>query len=226
MKGRLDQRDYWSHVAATKRFSHPVRLETLERYLRRDAPLLDLGCGYGRTTSQLWVGGWRGVVGADTAPGMIAEGRSRFPHLDLRCIEPGRLPFSDGAFEAVLLLAVLTCIPRDDDLEELMREVERVLRPGGVLFLSDLFVQTDDRNEQRYREGLESFGTWGIFSLPEGGVFRHFTREKIDELTNAFDPIEFEEMEVTTMNGHAARGFRLIARTAAESTARSGRRSS
>jgi SAM-dependent methyltransferase len=48
-----------------------------------------------------------------------------------------RLPFAAGAFDAVMILEVLEHVPEE---HEAMREANRVLRPGGRLFLSVPFV--------------------------------------------------------------------------------------
>jgi trans-aconitate methyltransferase len=64
-------------------------------------------------------------------------------------------------FDLVLMLAVLTCNPLDSDQASLMQRVEGLLRPGGLLFISDLWVQTDERNQQRYRDHASD--PWGVF---------------------------------------------------------------
>ena len=45
------------------------------------------------------------------------------------------LPFRDGAFDTVLALAMFTYVPEP---QEMLREVRRVLRPGGVVLLECL----------------------------------------------------------------------------------------
>ena len=57
-----------------------------------------------------------------------------------------KLPCGDQSIDAVLLFAVLTCIASDDAQKNLLREFKRVLRPGGLLVISDYPLQTDERN--------------------------------------------------------------------------------
>ena len=90
-----EQRAYWNEAAPTKEFAHPFRPTLLEPHVPRDARVLDLGCGTGRVTAEIRSAGWCHVVGADTAPGMVALGRRRHPELDLQVIAPGRLPWDD-----------------------------------------------------------------------------------------------------------------------------------
>lgn len=122
------------------------------------------------------------------------------------------LPFRDRAFDAVLLFTVLTCLPGDDDQRELISEVGRVLRPGGILCISDLLINSDARNLDRYARDAEKFGVYGVFELPEGAVVRHHSEEWIEDLTGAFEPLAFEPFTVTTMNGNASSAFQYLGR--------------
>jgi len=209
---RLDEQiGFWDGAATTRAFSHPVDLERLARRVPRTGRVLDLGCGTGRIASRLAAAGWQRVVGADRAPEMIRIGRERHPDLDLRSLAPGPLPFADASFDGVLLLAVLTCLPADDDLEACLAEVRRVLAPGGLLWVSDLLLQTDARNLARYADGRARYGTHGVFRLDEGVVVRHFPVERLRELLAGLAIEAEERFRVRTMNGHGADAIRLLA---------------
>jgi ubiquinone/menaquinone biosynthesis C-methylase UbiE len=43
------------------------------------------------------------------------------------------IPPQKHSVDLVLLFAVLTCIPLDEDQRDLLREISRVLHPGGLL---------------------------------------------------------------------------------------------
>jgi len=207
-----DQRPYWNRAAGVKEFTHPFNSELFEKHVPRDVRVLDLGCGTGRLGGVLHDQGWRHYAGADSAEEMVALGLADHPALDLRVIEPGPLPWPDGTFGAVLLFSLLTCIPDDRDQDALLAEVWRVLKADGVLYVSDLLIQDDDRNRERYAAGEKRHGTFGVFELPEGVVLRHFTRERLDELTLGFEWHAFERVDVVTMNANPAQGFQLLAR--------------
>ena len=204
---------YWSRVAREKAFTHPLRTDWLSPLVSEDRAVLDLGCGYGRLTAELARGGWRRALGADTAAGMIERAREEHPSLDFRHLPVGPLPFEDASFGAVLLFAVLTCVPDNEDQESLIAECERILAPGGVLYVSDLLLQSDERNRARYAKE-ESPERQGTFELPEGVRLRHFTRTRLESLFAAFDELRFEPFEVVTMNGHRADAFQYIGRRA------------
>ena len=206
------QRDYWDLVASEKRFSHPLRLEWLLQHLRQQDRILDLGCGYGRVLDQLSQAGYGNAVGMDFSKKMLAQCRSKFPRLTLVRNDGDKLPFRDWAFDAVLLFTVLTCIPRDDDQRTLLAEVRRVLRPGGILYISDLLINSDVRNLERYKRHTDKLGVYGVFELPEGVVVRHHRQEWIEQLTLAFARLAFEHFTVKTMNGNASAAFQYLGR--------------
>ena len=215
MQGTFSQIGYWDRVAAEKRFSHPLRADWLRQYLKNPlARILDYGCGYGRTLAELSQAGYRRVVGTDFSGAMLARARREFPHSNLIQNDGSVLPIRSGSIEAVLLFAVLTCIPVDREQRIVLAEVGRVLRPGGLLYISDLLVNDDLRNRERYDRYAEKYNCYGVFKLPEGVVVRHHRREWIEELTRRFHHLEYEPFMVTTMNGNQSSAFQYLARKA------------
>ena len=212
MQGIPLQTAYWNRVAPEKRFSHPVRLEWLLRQLGPQDRILDHGCGYGRVLDQLSGAGYGNAVGTDFSGNMLIRCRSRFPQMALVLNDGQTLPFRDRSFDAVLLFTVLTCIPGDDDQRALLAEVRRVLRPGGILYISDLLINSDARNLQRYERHADEFGVYGVFELPEGVIVRHHREEWIEQLTVAFTRIAFEHFMATTMNGNSSAAFQYLGR--------------
>jgi SAM-dependent methyltransferase len=122
------------------------------------------------------------------------------------------MPHPDSSFEAVLLFALLTCIPRDEDQRLLMAEVFRLLAPAGVVYLSDFLLHSDDRNLRRYRKNCERIGTFGVLEEEGGGVFRHHSLDWIRELTTPFEILVLEQFAAKTMRGNPATGCRFLGR--------------
>lgn len=207
------QISYWDRVAGEKRFSHPLRLDWLAQYLKNPlARILDYGCGYGRTLAELSRAGYDHVVGTDFSEAMLLRSRREVPHSMLVRNDGSALPVKSESIDAVLLFAVLTCIPDDHDQRVVLTEVERVLRPGGLLYISDLLVNNDLRNRERYERYAERYECYGVFELPEGVVVRHHEREWIAEITRPFHRLEYEPFNVTTMNGNVSAAFQYLGR--------------
>jgi SAM-dependent methyltransferase len=201
------QLDYWNRVGPGKPFNHPLNLDRLRQYLSHYSRILDLGCGYGRTLGLLFEGGYRNLIGLDPAPAMVAAARERFPAIVFEEFEFPKLPLADASVDAALLFSVLTCVPTDQGQRTIVEEAERVLKPGGLFYISDLWLQTDERNIERYTRDEPKYGTYGVFDLPEGATVRHHDPCWIAELTRDFDTVALDRLEVVTMNGNPADGF-------------------
>ena len=205
------QISYWNREGTTKTFSHPVNMDWLREHLKPDARILDYGCGYGRVAGLLHEQGYRELVGVDASSGMIEKARGLHPQLAFQQITPPDVPFPDGFFDAVVLFAVLTCIPADGDQRAVIDEVHRLTRHGGLLYISDLWLQSDERNRRRYAQ-FENRLPCGVFEVAEGVAVRHHSRQWIASLLHEWETIATADIRVTTMNGHEAAGFQWVGR--------------
>ena len=97
------------------------------------ARILELGCGHGRDAAWFEAHG-ADVVAADLSAGMLAETRLRVTgpvvQLDMRA-----LAFRGWVFDGVWSNAALLHLPKAS-VPDVLGEVRRVLKPGGVFFVS------------------------------------------------------------------------------------------
>ncbi len=98
--------------------------------------ILDAGCGTGRFIKRLTE--WEGrVVGVDLSLQSLLFARRRLaqpPRLaqgDVRF-----LPFADAVFDQVLCSQVISHLIEENDAVMLLRELRRVIRPGGQLMIT------------------------------------------------------------------------------------------
>lgn len=210
-----DQKAYWDGVGATKTFTHPLDLGLLAG-LGPDARILDYGCGYGRLMAELSEHGFRDVSGVDLSTALIERGRLASPELRFDVLEspPVVAGASAGSFDAVLLFAVLTCVPEEAAQQALVAELHRVLAPGGLLYVSDLLLQEDERNRLRYAAYAEMFGTqFGVFATDDGAVCRHHDLAYLHRMVGTFfEVLEERRIETATMNGNHSKGIQLLLR--------------
>ena len=138
---------------------------------------------------------------------MIEAARERFPEITFEQIESVKIPLPDESVDGALLFSVLTCVPTDDGQRAIIKELHRVLRRGGLLYISDLALQSDERNLTRYARDETKYGTYGVFDLPEGVTVRHHDPKWIETLTSEFYKVALDDVDVVTMNGNPAKAF-------------------
>lgn len=98
---------------------------------------LDAGCGGGRYTIAMSRMGAESVVGMDVSDSGLADARRRAAsfgagNVSFRQGSVLDMPFEDGEFDFVLCSGILHHTP---GVERGLRELRRVLKPGGSLFL-------------------------------------------------------------------------------------------
>ncbi|HEY6659570.1 MAG TPA: class I SAM-dependent methyltransferase [Pyrinomonadaceae bacterium] len=201
------QFDYWNTEGPQKSFGHPLNLQRLSHWLSLESRILDFGCGYGRSLGELFNSGYRNLIGLDFSPAMIAAARVRYPEITFQSVQSSTIPLSDESVDGALLFSVLTCVPTDDGQRAIVGELHRVLRPGGLLYISDLWLQPDERNLTRYARDESKYGMYGVFDLPEGVTVRHHDPKWIETLTTDFHMVALDNIEVLTMNGNPAKAF-------------------
>jgi SAM-dependent methyltransferase len=182
-------------------------LDVFRQHVPADADILDFGCGYGRTLTELRKAGYTRLTGIDFADSLIKRGRKENPGLDLTAYPGGPLPYDDNTFDAALMLGVLTCMPETRVQAEALIEIQRVLRPGGILYVNDFLLNRDKRNLDRYRDGKKNHGIYGIFDSGDGGILRHHDRNHMEALFFDFETLVFKEIVFATMHGHESAAF-------------------
>jgi SAM-dependent methyltransferase len=97
--------------------------------------VLDIGVGTGRTIPYLAPFAHR-YVGVDFMPNMVAEARRNHPGHDIRQADARELPFADGELSfALFSFNGIDCV-EPTERPKILREVHRVLAPGGVFAYS------------------------------------------------------------------------------------------
>jgi SAM-dependent methyltransferase len=102
--------------------------------LRPGQQVLDVACGTGVLAREVGprVAPAGRVTGLDPNPGMLAVARELEPAVDWRQGTGESLPFADSSFDAVVSQFGLMFM----DVDQALREMLRVLRPGGALVIA------------------------------------------------------------------------------------------
>jgi two-component system, sensor histidine kinase and response regulator len=117
------------------RFSYVIRQLVAQSYDYRHKRVLDIGCGGGFLTEEIAKYGFE-TTGLDpSAPSLVtARSHARVQNLQIEYLEGvgEALLFPDNHFDIVFCLDVLEHV---SDFRKVIREVSRVLAPGGLFFL-------------------------------------------------------------------------------------------
>ena len=108
--------------------------------LPQNALVADLGCGPGATAQLLAQSGHR-VLALDLSEASLAAAQG--PGVSVLCASAQRLPLASGSLAAVFCECVLSAMGMADHgtANTVLAEAARVLAPGGVLVLSDLYLR-------------------------------------------------------------------------------------
>ena len=179
----------------------------MQRSARRR--ILDFGCGTGWVLAKASTDCDKLLVGVDFSLADLVQGSRRFPNL---CFVRGNglaLPFSPASFDEVIGHVSLPYM----DTSAALREIHRVLAPGGSFFLT---VHSLEYVRQRLRIGVGK-GRWKdrLFMLYAiaNGLLNHCGFPQLSWFGGKFETI------------HTAAGIARTARKAGFSTVRVERRS-
>src|SRR5438105_1059624 len=115
-------------------YGYRFHLAAFAAFAQREWVVGDLGCGTGQVSAAIapFV---RHVVAVDASAAMLQAAKKRlqrFDNIDLRRGDLEALPIDDARLDAATLMMVLHHVPEP---ERALREVARVLKPGGALLV-------------------------------------------------------------------------------------------
>ncbi|RYG47338.1 class I SAM-dependent methyltransferase, partial [archaeon] len=150
------------HFSATRHSPWPA-VETFVKALPVGSVVLDIGCGNGK---YMGLNPGALVIGMDRSEGLLRICADR--GYDTLQADAVSLPFTSGCADVVLNIAVLHHISTAARRESLMRELVRLLRPGGTLFVQAwAFEQGPD--SRRTFDSQDVFVPWNLSMRYLGG---------------------------------------------------------
>jgi SAM-dependent methyltransferase len=115
----------------------PLDRALLDRFAKQTAgrgEVCDMGCGPGHVARYLRDAG-ASVFGLDLSHGMLEQARKLNPDIPFREGNMLALDIPDGALAGIAAFYAIVNIPKRS-LPAVFREMQRVLRPGGLLLLA------------------------------------------------------------------------------------------
>ncbi len=181
---------YWEGGARSQREASEALVDELvARIPARGGCILDVACGPGASTRRLlrYYAPDR-ITGINISEAQLASARERAPGATFLLMDAAQLGFADGQFDAVMCVEAAFHF---NTRERFLREVLRVLKPGGSLVLTDML----------FRGFLKPIGDFG--QVPPANFV-----ENIAEYRNTLETAGFEGVEVEDATDRCLNGFR------------------
>jgi len=183
-----DKYDGWHVDVPSALVVNQWNLDNLKKFLgeQKITKCLDLGCGSGRLSADLLKLSAE-VYGLDASEALLAIATKKYPELKLTLGEVTKLPYEDNFFD---LVVVNGAFHHFFALKETCIEIERVLKPAGVLaVLGEPNKNYNPRNIFWY--GFIAYMVWRkILSL----VSRRHSTEVIEPDAEAFEPLKMKKV--------------------------------
>ncbi|MDZ7267977.1 MAG: class I SAM-dependent methyltransferase [candidate division KSB1 bacterium] len=149
---------------------------------QRGERVLEVGCGNGHRLSLIAAAGAT-AVGVEASPERLRAARRRFPEkMLLQCDLAQPLPLAGGCFDAILCVIVGE---HPERMPALLREMQRVLRPGGRIVLSlhypNIFIAADHHKAPANLE----INFYEVDFEMRSGPFRFFPQDYVTALHQA-----------------------------------------
>ncbi len=170
-------------------------------YIKEANKVLDIGCGNGRLIN-LFNDKEIDYLGIDYSEPLVEIAKENFPDRRFEVGDLLNLKQSSDEFDVVLLIAVLHHIPSDKLRRKALKQIYRVLRPGGYLLMTNWnlwqmrFWRYHLKFYQERKKGSIDLDPGDIIREWGGtGNFRYVHAFTLNELNELAQPIGFKVVE-------------------------------
>ncbi|MBU1202515.1 class I SAM-dependent methyltransferase [Patescibacteria group bacterium] len=141
-------------------------LQVFIPYIKDNFKILDLGCGNGRLLKSIQPANIKfNYLGVDFSENLVAEARKQHPDTRFIVADMVDLNFEPGTFDMIFMIASFHHIPSRRERLELLFKINRWLKPGGYLFMTNWNLW-----QKKYlKYSLEKFWSkhsWNDFFIP------------------------------------------------------------
>lgn len=126
--------EIWNWESPAGKLRWKRRVQMLSDHLKPGMTILELGCGTGSFTRELARSG-ADIIAIDVSPELlgIAKANCSAPNVRYEIQNAYALTYSDATFDSVVGSSILHHL----EIEEALREIYRVLKPGGTIYFTE-----------------------------------------------------------------------------------------
>lgn len=205
----------WSDVQADGvEFTTPLPDESVLNHLSsKNAPILDIGCGYGRILAYLQALGYTNLTGIDTSTDLLFRANKKGIKAILLEGNMEELEGQKGLnqqYELILLMGVIEYILDDFAQDKFMNIISNKLTPNGKVFL-ETFTLDWRKNWQEYILGFIKTGRIKrFFNGMEIETYHQGEQNLLRILRNNFAVVEYTRKRFVTWSGTSCNGLQVV----------------
>ncbi len=176
----------WESPAGRQRWKR--RVQMLSNHLRPEMTILEIGCGTGYFTRELTRRG-ADIVAIDVSPDLLEIAKAKYsaPNVRYEIQNACALTYADAMFDSVVGSSILHHL----EIEEALREIYRVLKPGGTIY----FTEPNMLNPQIAMQKNIPWIKRGLGDSPDETAFFRWPLRRLLEQTGyrdvQIDPFDF-----------------------------------
>ena len=196
-----------------KKFTRWLEREYDGNFIDQRSFVVDLGCGNGRNLIYLAKEFHCKGIGYDISDEAIKQAKELSVGLSIKFEArtiAGTFSLEDGSADVIIDMMASHYL-RETEREIYLREVSRILKPGGFLLLKSFLKEEDRHTERLLKEN--SAGEDDAYIHPEHGTYEHVWAE--EKLRKFFEPyFDVEKIERSgkhLMNGRAFKRRHFVA---------------
>ncbi|MEM4331048.1 MAG: class I SAM-dependent methyltransferase [Candidatus Pacearchaeota archaeon] len=183
-----NQEEVWNRIAVSwNKYRNKPLKEVIEFLKEKKGKVLDLGCGSGRN----FIESKRiEFYACDFSEEMIRLAKEKAKKEKMKVVikkmENNKIPFEDNFFDYILCIAVLHCIPKEEERKKIIQEMKRVLKKEGKILLS--VWSKNHKKIRNLKDKKEAYIPWRFSNETFLRYYYFFDKE---ELENFFSGEKF-----------------------------------
>lgn len=206
----------WKSLSANGlTFTTPLPNEdVLSRLTSENSPILDIGCGYGRTLQHLETKGYSNLTGIDVSPALVEQAKANCVRAKIILGDFKNLDVlgSDCRYELILLMGIIEYILTDEEQERLFADVSELLTSRGTVFLETFLIDWK-LNWKQYLLGFLETGHIGRFRNSKGIECHHQSEcTLLSIIRKHFDIVRSTRTKLITWSGNSCNGLSALLR--------------